>query len=1696
MTIGPRDKPYPIILHVDSNTGNPSKLAESNAIFVSSVSAVTLSATTVCATNWVGIPGGPGTTDHGALTGLSDNDHPQYVLSSTNNNLSSLVSDLQTSAGQLSSTISNHLASAVHWDANTLDARFINASGDSVTGAFTFGSVSAANISATNAYIASTILFNTQVAPNLVVGQIGWNAEDQTIDIQTTVDTKLQVGQESVMLVENKSGVTISNGKVAYVSGTTGGSGKLNVALASASAINGQTAFIIGVATQDIPNESFGFVTTFGKVNGIPLPDFNDGDVAYLGDTPGELRPFRSGKPSHGSFQMGRVIAAHPTNGILFVSIRGSFDVAELHDVASSIPSTGQVLVWNDASGLYEPKNVSAISGINNYATTASLNNYVLTSVNTNLSSLVNNLETSTASISSTVSNHLASAVHWDANTLDTRFINASGDSVTGSFTFGNVTGTTVCATTYLNLPSALATWNANALQGRSVNNVAPGIGELLAWDNSNSRWTPSAVPTGGITNNPGGINGNIQFKNGTAFSGVNDLNYDSTFNSLYARGLSSLSVTATNISATTYSNLPSVTALNGTGVFEVTSYSRSNYVLTSTNLALSNAVTGHLASAVHWDASTLDARFINASGDSVTGSFFFSSLSATNFSATTYLNLPNVTSLNGTGIFEVTSYSRNNYVVTATNLALSNAVTGHLASAVHWDLATLNSTYINASGDSVTGSFTFGSVTATNFSATTYFNLPSVTSLAGTGVFSLTSHNHSVTGLNDVFVTATPANGQSLVWSSTKWIASSIAGGVGGGSFNATAIQGVPVCATAPTNTNQAFVYDSTQSKWKPGYTVYQSTAIPNNANGANGDIYFQYDQSSTLSGLSDTQITTTPTTGQVLAWNSSKWIASSITAGGAAAVGSNYRFQFYKDGSLSSVNFGHDPNTYAGGSISSTLPISTNAWMYVGQNLGVETGIVLYGPNAGGDAYLQNAGAGVSAVSANALLTPSLSATTISATTYRNLPTSSLSGLADVFITGTPVTSDILKWNGSKWVPAADAGGAAVGSNYQFQFYKDGSLSSAAIGYDPNTYGGSVSSNLPLSLNAWAYIDQNLGLGSNITFYGAGGANGYLKVGPASSVSANALITPSLSATIISATNYSGVSLSGSLRDVQITATPTTNHVLKWNGSKWTPAPDISSGGGAAVGAVAGAIQFTDGFTNFDAADAFYYSAKILHNNEGGGGGEIVTDTVTAADVAATNSISSDGSIAATLSLSIGSVSITPSGTSTIRVASSILIPSAIFFGSAIPTTSTQKAGIYYTGQSAQNAPPAIYQCNQDNLNVYANFAQNKSFRIVDQITPAGGFTGSGYEFDGNSFIIQHGSNASASLVVPSNNVLQIQNIVSTITVSANIFQNVVSTITATSVILPSNCLDKLFVACTSNTTITLPDPMTCVGRQIEFIKSDTSGWPINISSVYLKTPTSGVMVNIPRDVVNVISDGNHWYVENVRNVYGNGRSIYFDEFVLGNNETGEVGDLNWAFLNGSVNWMSPTSTLYGGQYVGLIRRASTTTANQIAYMTLNQAGTEFVADTNDYLEIRTRTAVSGAATQFKYRIGLHGGTTITSAVPANGIYFESSAAAISPSNWIAVTIKDSTGTFTDTGFSDVTGLHSLRFFRREGDGAIEFYINNNLVTTHTTNVPADFTPMNPIANITPTSAAQRSFVLDYFGYCLINKYTNRYL
>jgi len=146
---------------------------------------------------------------------------------------------------------------------------------------------------------------------------------------------------------------------------------------------------------------------------------------------------------------------------------------------------------------------------------------------------------------------------------LDNRYLNSSGDSVTGSFYLENLSSVTISATSYRNLPSALATWNASAIRGIPVTSTQPQLGESLVF--KDGYWQPSA--TGG---GPGGTPGDpalsIQFKNGSFFSGVDAIKYAASISGIQSVGLSSTNLSSINIrvgtiSATTYNNLGENTA-------------------------------------------------------------------------------------------------------------------------------------------------------------------------------------------------------------------------------------------------------------------------------------------------------------------------------------------------------------------------------------------------------------------------------------------------------------------------------------------------------------------------------------------------------------------------------------------------------------------------------------------------------------------------------------------------------------------------------------------------------------------------------------------------------------------------------------------------------------------------------------------------------------------------------------------------------------------------------------------------------------------------------------------------------------------------------------------------------------------------------------------------------------------------------
>lgn len=177
------------------------------------------------------------------------------------------------------------------------------------------------------------------------------------------------------------------------------------------------------------------------------------------------------------------------------------------------------------------------------------------------------------------------------------------------------------------------------------------------------------------------------------------------------------------------------------------------------------------------------------------------------------------------------------------------------------------------------------------------------------------------------------------------------------------------------------------------------------------------------------------------------------------------------------------------------------------------------------------------------NARIT-SLSATTVSATTYQNLPTAALSGLSDVLIT-SPALSSVLKWNGTKWVPATDqtGGGSPVGGQYAIQvddgaggFYGD-----TTVTYDYDAAKVFISTS-NLQVDSIATFNNSTDFTQPVTF---------------TTIQGN-----SVSSTTVSATTYlnlpSGVATwnANKLQGVNIsTATPATEDTLVYNGTAWAP-------------------------------------------------------------------------------------------------------------------------------------------------------------------------------------------------------------------------------------------------------------------------------------------------------------------------------------------------------------------------------------------------------------------------------------------------------------------------------------------------------------------------------------------------------------
>jgi hypothetical protein len=183
-----------------------------------------------------------------------------------------------------------------------------------------------------------------------------WNDDDGTIDVGLNADVVLQVGQEMQFYAKNTSGGAIDNGSPVMFTGTVGASGKLTFSKAVADG-SITSLYMMGVATEDIPNNGFGYITSFGKVRGFntsgaPYSEtWVDGDIIYF--SPTVAGGWTNVLPVAPNLDLPVAVvltAATGGSGSIFVRMNTGQYLTSLHDVHALSPSDGEVLEYDSGN--------------------------------------------------------------------------------------------------------------------------------------------------------------------------------------------------------------------------------------------------------------------------------------------------------------------------------------------------------------------------------------------------------------------------------------------------------------------------------------------------------------------------------------------------------------------------------------------------------------------------------------------------------------------------------------------------------------------------------------------------------------------------------------------------------------------------------------------------------------------------------------------------------------------------------------------------------------------------------------------------------------------------------------------------------------------------------------------------------------------------------------------------------------------------------------------------------------------------------------------------------------------------------------------------------------------------------------------------------------------------------------------------
>lgn len=189
-------------------------------------------------------------------------------------------------------------------------------------------------------------------------GTLSWDPDMETA-VLVLNGVNLQIGQEHIVRVKNASGsVAIPERTLVMFAGATGDT--VTVAPAITSDVNTYSSdYIVGITTEEIPADGFGFVTQFGFINQVDTNAWTVGTLLY--PDPTTAGGFVSTKPSAPAWQtpIAAVTKQSSTAGRLLVRAIPGIQLNSVENVDISTVGDNEILSYDSGSGIWINQNAT-----------------------------------------------------------------------------------------------------------------------------------------------------------------------------------------------------------------------------------------------------------------------------------------------------------------------------------------------------------------------------------------------------------------------------------------------------------------------------------------------------------------------------------------------------------------------------------------------------------------------------------------------------------------------------------------------------------------------------------------------------------------------------------------------------------------------------------------------------------------------------------------------------------------------------------------------------------------------------------------------------------------------------------------------------------------------------------------------------------------------------------------------------------------------------------------------------------------------------------------------------------------------------------------------------------------------------------------------------------------------------------------